>query len=215
MTPSIRDAASIVLLRETPDGPAVLMGRRNAGAAFMPSKFVFPGGAVDPGDAGVPLAAPLADPCARRLGAGGTALAAAALRELAEETGLLLGVPGAWDAPEPWRAFAMAGLRPSAGGLCHFFRAITPPGRSRRFDARFFLAPASAVQGSPDDFTRACDELDSLHWVPLGRARNLDLPFVTELVLAEVGDAIASGFRIDSVPFLDNSGPEPVFRRIP
>lgn len=61
----IRDAATMILLRRGPDGPAVLMGLRGAAAAFMPSKYVFPGGAVDPGDARAPLAQGLssADAC--------------------------------------------------------------------------------------------------------------------------------------------------------
>ena len=43
----LRDAATVVLVRRGPEGPAVLMGMRGAKAAFMPSKYVFPGGAVD------------------------------------------------------------------------------------------------------------------------------------------------------------------------
>ncbi|MFC7703076.1 NUDIX domain-containing protein [Plastorhodobacter daqingensis] len=216
--PPIRDAASVVLLREGPQGPEVLMGQRGASAAFMPSKFVFPGGAVDAADARVPLADQLPAPCAARLSEGGcsaTALAVAAIRELAEETGLLLAQPGAWpDAPPGWEAFAAAGLRPSAAALRFFFRAITPPGRSRRFDARFFLARAEDVAGDADDFSRACDELSSLQWIPLQIVRQFDLPFITEVVLAEVGEILLAGGRIPSVPFFDSSGERSVFRRI-
>ena len=46
----IHDAATIILLRKTSGGPAVLMGKRSAEAVFMPNKFVFPGGRVDAGD---------------------------------------------------------------------------------------------------------------------------------------------------------------------
>ena len=83
----IRPAATTVLLRRTANGPQVLMGQRGAGAVFMPSKYVFPGGAVDATDADVPLARPLDPRAARMLQAapGPHALAIAAIRELWEE----------------------------------------------------------------------------------------------------------------------------------
>ena len=121
-TTVIRDAATIILLRQGPDGPAVLMGQRGATAAFMPDKFVFPGGAVDATDALVPVAMP--EPCRTRMAQGHAnpdALAAAAIREMWEETGLMMGLPGDWpDAPADWAGFAAHGLRPDAGGpaLC-------------------------------------------------------------------------------------------------
>ena len=58
----IRDAATVIVTRPGPAGPEVLMGQRGAQASFMPSKVVFPGGAVDPGDATIPLAAPCPPP---------------------------------------------------------------------------------------------------------------------------------------------------------
>lgn len=218
---AVRDAATIILARQGATGPQVLMGQRGAKAAFMPNKFVFPGGAVDPGDAEVPLAAPLPEGCAARvaLGAPGAlahALAAAAIRELWEETGLALGQPGAWPGqPAPdWQGFADTGLVPSAAGLNFVFRAITPPGRPRRFDARFFLADAATIGGDVEDFSRASDELSHLQWIDLDAARHFDLPFITEVVLAEVSGAIRRGWTQGPVPFFDNSGPESVFRRI-
>lgn len=221
----IRDAASVIVLRRDATGAAVLMGMRGQAAVFMPSKFVFPGGAVDPGDATLPLARPLPDPHRRRLlvepreGAATLpdAIAAAALRELAEETGLLIGQPGdGGQVP----GFAEAGLVPDAGGLAYLFRAITPPGRPRRFDAHFFVADAASVAGDPEDFSRACDELSHLHWVALSEARSLDLPFITEVVLAELTElagsvAWHSTLPVpDSVPFFDNRGPAPRFVQI-
>jgi 8-oxo-dGTP pyrophosphatase MutT (NUDIX family) len=176
------------------------MGQRGAGAAFMPSKYVFPGGAVDPGDA-VALAGPASLPtlCRNRLAQlcppdapSPQALVAAALRELTEETGLV---------PSPDLA------------LEFFFRAITPPGRSRRFDARFFLVPAHHVTGDQSTFSAASDELRHLHWIELDAARKLDLPFITEIVLSEVA-ALLAGHIQPGVPFFDNSGPEPAFRRL-
>jgi 8-oxo-dGTP pyrophosphatase MutT (NUDIX family) len=220
----IRPAATVILWRSGPQGPEVLMGQRGAGAAFMPSKFVFPGGAVDPADAQVDLARGLDPRCAARLmqhAPGGPAprtLAAAAIRELWEETGLALGEPGSWPAPpadrdHDWQGFADRGLVPSAAGMRFVFRAITPPGRSRRFDARFFLADAQAVAGDAEDFGAASDELAHLRWLPLAEARALDLPFITEVVLAELG-ALFGGLADGGVPFFDNSGDRPVFRRL-
>jgi 8-oxo-dGTP pyrophosphatase MutT (NUDIX family) len=217
----IRDAATIVLLRGGPEGPAVLMGQRGRAAAFMPEKFVFPGGAVDPADALVSLASDPADSCAARLAQAPRpgdprAIAAAAIRELWEEAGLILGRRGTWPAnpPEGWGTFAATGHRPDAGALRFVFRAITPPGRTRRFDARFFLADAGAVAGDPDDFARASDELGHLAWVPIDRARQLNLPFVTEIVLAEIAAQVRSPARDGPVPFFDNSGATPAFRWI-
>jgi 8-oxo-dGTP pyrophosphatase MutT (NUDIX family) len=197
MSEPIRPAATVILWREGAAGPQVLMGQRGAGAVFMPSKFVFPGGGVDPEDA--PLPGYLLADCVRRLGLhadGPTAdvLVAAALRELLEETGL--------------RAHA-----PVAGALRFVFRAITPPGRSRRFDARFFLADAKALDCDPEDFSAASGELAHLRWLALPEARALDLPFITEVVLAEVA-ALVTGHDQPGVPFFDNSGTTPQFRRL-
>lgn len=221
--PPIRDAATIILLRRDASGSSVLMGMRGAGAVFMPSKYVFPGGAVDAADAAVPLAAPLVEPHRSRLlqqprpgsAPDAHAIAAAALRELAEETGLMTGTPG--PAPQGWDHYARAGLAPDPGALIYLFRAITPPGRTRRFDARFLLLDADRLHGDRNDFSAACDELSHLHWVPLTQARALDLPFITEVVLAEIAAlAVQDGplTMPETVPFFDNRTPQPRFARI-
>ena len=214
--PAIRDAASVIVLRQAPGGPQVLMGQRGAKAAFMPSKFVFPGGAVDAADAHVPLACPLAEPHASRLAelGGVPGLVAAGVRELWEEAGLILGAPGAWpDPPAGWEGFAATGHRPSAEGVSFVFRAITPPGRPRRFDARFLMVDAGRIAGDIDDFDAAEDELGALQWIALGDARRLDLPFITELVLAEVA-AIARGEPQQAVPFFRNDDEESLFLQL-
>lgn len=221
----IRDAATVVVLdRSAPGGPSVLMGQRGAAAVFMPSKYVFPGGAVDAADADVCFGAPLsqglrqslaAEPRDGAVPATPEALAAAALRELAEETGLLTGQSGA--APAAWDHYGRAGLAPDPTGLIYLFRAITPPGRPRRFDARFLLLDAENLHGDRNDFSAACDELSHLHWVPLPQARALDLPFITEVVLSEI-EALArqTGPLLppDTVPFFDNRTAHPRFCRI-
>ncbi|WCR12373.1 DNA mismatch repair protein MutT [Paracoccus stylophorae] len=221
----IRDAATMILLRRTARESSVLMGMRGASAVFMPSKYVFPGGAVDAADAAAPLASPLdglhrdrllKEP--RDVSPVPHAIAAAALRELAEETGLLIGRK---DGPaSTWPGYAETGLSPSASALQYVFRAITPPGRPRRFDAYFFVADAAEICGDPDDFGRACDELSHLHWVPLHQARALDLPFITEVVLAEIAElagAVSHDTPLpqpDTVPFFDNRGHAPRFAQI-
>ncbi len=204
---AIRDAATVILLRDRATAPSVLMGQRGAGAAFMPMKFVFPGGALDPADAAVPLDLP--EPCRSRLAEESRvppeAIAAAAIRELWEETGQMLGRGGLWpEAPAGWDGFAAAGLVPDASALRFVFRAVTPPGRPRRFDARFLMAEAEALATDPDDFSAAEDELGHLQWVPLEQARSFDLPFITEVVLAEVAARLDCAEAPDTVPFFRN-----------
>ena len=195
----IHAAATVVLTRDDPNGRQVLMGLRGETAVFMPSKYVFPGGRVDDLDHLATNHGILDTACRRALQKdtiqlAPDALVACALRELAEETGLTLRAP-----------------RPSA--LRFIFRAITPKGRSRRFDARFFLADMADFFGDDVGFSAASDELSHLHWITLTEARGLDLPFITEVVLAEV-TALQSGYLQNGVPFFDNSGPISQFRRL-
>ncbi|SFJ86774.1 NUDIX hydrolase [Celeribacter neptunius] len=184
----IRDAATVILLRKEATGPRVLMGQRGHSAVFMPGKFVFPGGAVDTADFSRDLPGALEPSTERRLRAEADpalagALANAALRELHEETGLIL---------------------PHVSDIHFVFRAITPPGRPRRFDARFFLVDAAQLAGDPDDFSGAEDELSHLQWVTLEGARGFDLPFVTRVVLAEVEAALHQAMPPAHVPFYDH-----------
>lgn len=201
---ALRDAATVIVLREN---TSVLMGQRGKSAAFLPGKFVFPGGAVDASDRQVPVAG-LNAVCDARLATESQvptkALAAAAVRELWEETGHILGIEGQWDAPPAeWADFGQTGHLPDASALSYFFRAVTPVGNPRRFDARFFLADAQALQTDPDDFTNAQDELSHLQWVPLVDARRFDLPFITQVVLAELVAYIKRG-TLETVPFFRN-----------
>lgn len=218
---ALRDAATVIALRQIDGVPHVLMGQRGKNAAFMPDKFVFPGGAVDPEDAQVELAAPVAPQCHARLTyRAPEALAgdvvAAAIRELWEETGLIIGQQGRWQyaPPAPWKGYSETGHVPTGEGLHFVFRAITPPGRSRRFDARFFVADASLIQNDPDDFSNAEDELRYLQWLSLDAARALNLAFITEIVLSELQRILRDGFPVAHVPFFDNSTDTSVFRQI-
>jgi len=217
---AIRNAATVIVMRDRATAPRILMGQRGAKAAFMPNKFVFPGGAVDAEDAQVPLSRPLPALCETRLGEDSPAglahpLAVAAIRELWEETGLILGARGDWaEPPSDWRSFAATGHVPDASGLQFVFRAITPPGRPRRFDARFFLVDAEALATDPDDFSAASDELSHLQWIGLDALRNFDMPFITEVVLAEIAARAHEVGPPASVPFCRNDDEESLFLRL-
>ncbi len=207
--PAIRDAASLILLRRDGASPRVLMGQRGTGAVFMPDKFVFPGGALDPGDLALSGAAAI-DPGTAALLARASppevarALPLTAVRELWEETGLRLAHPAPPPAealPAAWQGFFASGARPRTEGLRLVFRAVTPPGRPRRFDARFFLAPAEALLDDPDAFTPGDCELANLCWLDIAAARALPLPFITTIVLSEVEALIDAPGAPGPVPF--------------
>lgn len=203
---ALRDAATVIVLRDRATAPRVLMGQRGATAAFMPNKYVFPGGAVDAGDGAIDVSLPahVSAQLSEESTRPASALAAAAIRELWEETGQILGRRAPWqDAPKGWRGFADTRHRPDGTGLEFVFRAVTPKGRPRRFDARFFLIDAARLASDPDDFARAEDELSHLHWVPLQEARALDLPFITEVVLAEITARLTRGAPA-TIPFFRN-----------
>lgn len=219
----LRDAASVVVVRRDCDQPEVLMGMRGPEAAFMPSKYVFPGGAVDHEDNTTIIGNNVDALTLARLEAEPRhdsvvtprQLLAAALRELSEETGLLIGHPGQSE----MTGYAKAGLLPDPSVLHYFFRAITPPARPRRFDARFFMVDAVHIQGDTETFSSSCGELSHLHWVPVTEAGDLQLPFITEVVLAEciaLVHAAGNGVLTTplSVPFFDNRGARSRFVQI-
>lgn len=189
-----KDAATLILTRSGGAGPEVLMGRRAKGHVFMASKWVFPGGRVERTDAGAAAGTELSLADAGRLTREvsprrARALALASVRETFEETGLLLAEPAPpVSVAGPWREFRAAGALPDLAALSYVARAITPPGRSRRFDARFFMASAEALL-HPEP-TVGSGELDEIAWLPLEDARQLDLPAITRFVLAEVAERL-------------------------
>ncbi len=177
-------------MRRDGTAPRVLMGRRSAGHAFMPDKWVFPGGRIHASDFRVPAASELTPDTAAAMARTTTpgrarAIALAAIRETFEETGLRLARP----APPvrshgEWRHFLGSGALPDLGALELVARAITPPARTRRFDARFFVADARALL-SLDPGTGS-GELDELAWFDWDAAAALDLPQITRAILTEV-----------------------------
>ena len=207
-----KDAATLILVDRSGRVPKVLLGKRHARHKFMPGKFVFPGGGVDVSDKRMAVASPL-DPHAetrlmQRFHKGSAvrarALALAAVRETFEETGLLLGTRAQTAAvPDgPWSAFAQHQVLPDLRNIHFIGRAITPPGRPRRFDARFFTMDASAITHRIEGVTGPDAELVELVWMPLTDAKQLDMPAVTGVMLEELDARIADGFGHDlPVPF--------------
>ncbi len=185
-----KDAATLILTRHRRGGAEVLMGRRAPGHVFMASKWVFPGGRIERGDFAAAAARELPAADAARLAREvparrARALAVAAVRETFEETGLLLARPAPRaSVAGSWRGFRAEGALPDLAALSYVARAVTPPGRSRRFDARFFMADAAALL-HPEP-TAGCGELDEIAWIPLEETAALDLPAITRFVLGEV-----------------------------
>jgi 8-oxo-dGTP pyrophosphatase MutT (NUDIX family) len=127
-------AASVIVLRDAP--LEVLMIRRHSKSSFVPDAWVFPGGAVEPGDHGLGDGTEL------------TTMRIAAARELFEESGIWLAAPLA-DADMKRRALLASEitfaslLHESPIDLAHLVwtsRWITPVGVPKRFDTYFVLA---------------------------------------------------------------------------
>jgi 8-oxo-dGTP pyrophosphatase MutT (NUDIX family) len=205
----IRDAATLILWRRRSGKLEVLMGERHGASAFMPNRYVFPGGRLDLTDYRIRPAAPLNPVSAARLdrcrGTGprkALALALAAIRETFEESGLRIAgrAKAGKQAPPNWSAFCAGGQAPDPSALLYICRAITPPGRPRRFDARFFAAPAELAVG---DLTPSA-ELDKLSWVTQADTEGLPLPGITQYVIANLDHWLVPATSADPaqrVPF--------------
>jgi recombination protein RecT len=167
VTDEIRDAATVIVGRDTSEGLQVFLVRRHPGAAFLPDRYVFPGGRVDDADR---------DEAGRRLrGSAGEvdpAFAMTAARETFEEAGLLFAdrIAAAGELAALRRAMHAGeiafsqvlerlGASVDASQLHYFSRWITPKGElaTRRFDARFFVARAPANQVAEADATEVHD----------------------------------------------------------
>lgn len=191
-SPRPLDAATLILVRFGSSEPEVLMGRRTARDAWH-DRYVFPGGTVESTDNRVPTAAPLRPEVFDRLTVSATpgrakALALAAVRELWEETGIRLARPTATgsNVPRGWEPFFAVGA-PALDRLHYLCRAITPPARPKRFNARFFVAEAEETDDQPDD----SPELQDVRWVGVEAAFDLSLPLITKAVLTELKRLLA------------------------
>jgi len=181
-------AATVTLVRDTARGVEVLLLQRNHQSGFMPGMFLFPGGALDPGDRAASVAArcPGLDDegasAALGMPYGGLAYWAAAIRESFEEAAILLacdegGVlvnprePGRVERFDEYRRKLNAGeqdvgamlenerLTLAVDRLTYFSHWITPVNAPRRYDTRFFLAVA------PEGQEAAADNVEAIHHV--------------------------------------------------
>lgn len=218
-----RDAATLIIIDTEAGLPKVLMGRRRPDLKFMPNKYVFPGGRCDKTDKKPPALTELETSDEQKLlvdmkgkpsPARARALAMTAIRETYEETGVLLGeradstakgmrktieaieAAGLRDKKQnPWTAYYGYGIAPRLDRLRFFARAITPPGRPRRFDTRFFFTTTNSIA---DHVTPPDEELSDVGWHDLDAVRGLDLPNITRAVVEDLADLIGRG--LDHAP---------------
>lgn len=205
----VRDAATVVLLRDGASGVEAWLLTRVREMAFAAGMSVFPGGRVDAADADLPFAPGAAADVARRYGCADSealALLGAAVRETFEETGVLLSTPAAdlsgarSDVEEGRVSFGdllrANGLEVDADALRPWSRWITPKGETaRRYDTRFFVAALPDGAHAQD----ATTESSTAGWVPVTEAvaqaqrgeRRLMPPTIVTLASVAPFDSVA------------------------
>ncbi len=213
-----KNASTMILVDGTKDSTRILMGKRNKKLKFMPGALVFPGGSVDKFDGSVPVSDELSQTTQDRLmnamrgkptRRGARALGVAAVREVAEESGLLLGKPGDLkNSHDDWKDFKDQGLVPSLSALRLFSRAITPPGNSRRFDTWFFVAHASEVGFAPEHGFDPDGELEELQWIKPKDAITENTREITRVMLVELIQ------RLEKDPNLSDDYPAPHYQTV-
>ncbi len=210
----IRDASVLIVIDSSAGEPQLLMGKRNSTLAFMPGKYVFPGGAVDPEDFLVKTEEELNTLEAHRLQqhtdnynrtSEAQALPLAAIRETFEETGVLIGRESNIINPdtgsEAWDTFLAHNIIPSLSGMKFCARAITPENKVRRYDTRFFCVEAVSI-AKTTPFNPG--ELDNIEWLTLTEATDIDLPRITRVILNDILAGIKKETLFDKeepVPF--------------
>lgn len=188
-SPDIRDAASVILVRERGGGPQleVYLVRRHRKAGFMASSFVFPGGIADGRDHGD--------------------LRATAVRELFEEAGVLLSTPAVEQAIyTPWRArvdkdgadlealLAETGAVIARDLLHDFAHWITPSIEPRRYSARFYVARLPEGQSASPCDRETVDDVWVTPEEALARADELRLPPPQQHTFMSMCEAAAKGW---------------------
>ncbi len=217
----VRDAATVVLLRDGAAGIEAWLLTRVTQMAFAAGMTVFPGGRVDPADAELPVSGVDIGALAARFGCDeptASALLGAAARETFEETGVLLTVPfadlsGARSDVELGRVsfgdlLRANGLTIDGAALHPWSRWVTPANEVRRYDTRFFVGalPETAV---PQDVTT---ESSAAGWLPIAEAieqaqrgeRQLLPPTISTLAslvpYGTVADVVAASADRDLAP---------------
>lgn len=208
----IRPASTVCLLRPAEEAMEVLMVRRSSASAFVGGAYVFPGGAVDEDDH---------SDLARRTVTGVDdpemlPWAAAALREAAEEAGvLIMADPDAslrnLHGSDLYRGLLASELTLDGSRLAYLSNWVTPAGEPRRFDTRFFLAEVAAgTQAQADEH-----EVTEATWIApaqaLERARQRDWFMIPPTVLtlrtlarfATPGEALTYARSQDTVPRIE------------
>ena len=192
-----RDSATLIVVRRDGPVPRVLMGQRHGAHAFMPNLYVFPGGRYDAADGRARVSQDLSSTTLAKLMvkmrvvptlSRARGLALTALRETFEETGYQIGAAAA----------------PDLSGLAFIGRAITPPGRTRRFDSRFFAIDARHLGNLDAPAHPGSGELEVVQWLTFAEALALDLPQITRETLGRLRPKIEAGGwpqPEDPVPF--------------
>ncbi len=218
--PAVRpkNAATMILIDNDGPKPRILMGRRNRALKFMPGAFVFPGGSVDRADGSIPSIDELDEATHERIRAHARgrptprtarALGMAAIREMCEETGLLIGRSSSSPPGHPhWQPFAARGIGPSLSGLRLLARAITPPGMRRRFDTWFFVGTADTIGHVPAGGFEPSGELEGLQWIAPDEAIAADTREITRVILVELMN------RLERDPGLDPVYPAPFYSAV-
>lgn len=185
----------------------MLMGLRGGKHKFMPDQWVFPGGRVDRADGYAHAATELPPHVSNFLAKTSSshrarALAMAAVRELYEEAGMILGNKLDQSADQidqlvknaapSWAPFYEAGYAPTLDGLEYVYRAVTPPFRPIRFNARFFLADGTNLHGK----LQGDGELLDLSWVPIPKALKLQTPPIQQIVLEAIPGLVDEAGKI-------------------